>query len=91
MQIHLPLNGTGTVPQRLYRDLRSALAEGRLTPGERLPPSRALAAELGIARQAVVDTYERLVAEGFFEARRGPEPLSAGCRRWWTANRRNRE
>lgn len=71
MQIHLPLNGTGTVPQRLYRDLRSALAEGRLTPGERLPPSRALAAELGIARQAVVDTYERLVAEGFFEARRG--------------------
>ncbi|AFT68796.1 Aminotransferase, classes I and II superfamily [Alloalcanivorax dieselolei B5] len=71
MQIHLPLSGTGTVPQRLYRDLRLALAEGRLAPGERLPPSRALAAELGIARQAVVDTYERLVAEGFFEARRG--------------------
>lgn len=45
--------------------------DGRLAAGEALPASRVLAAELGVGRQTVVDAYERLIAEGFFEARRG--------------------
>ncbi|WP_101675337.1 MocR-like pyridoxine biosynthesis transcription factor PdxR [Alloalcanivorax mobilis] len=71
MRLYLPLEGTGPLRTRLYEALRAALMDGRLAPGEALPPSRGLAAELGLGRQTVVDAYERLIAEGFFEARRG--------------------
>ncbi|MGO7984156.1 GntR family transcriptional regulator, partial [Rhizobium johnstonii] len=35
------------------------------------PPSRSLAADLGIARNSIADVYGRLVAEGWLEARVG--------------------
>jgi GntR family transcriptional regulator/MocR family aminotransferase len=44
---------------------------GRLAPGVRLPSSRDLAADLGIARNTVADVYSQLVAEGLLEARTG--------------------
>lgn len=71
MHLHLPLDGTGPLRQRLYRDLRDALKQGRLKLGERLPPSRELADALGIGRKTVVEAYEQLTAEGFFMARSG--------------------
>ena len=40
-------------------------------PGTRLPSSRALAADLGIARNTVADAYGQLVAEGWLAARQG--------------------
>jgi GntR family transcriptional regulator/MocR family aminotransferase len=55
----------------LYRALLDALRQGRLTPGDRLPPSRALAVDLGISRATVATVYERLVAEGHLVARVG--------------------
>src|SRR5215475_15094180 len=51
--------------------LRDAVRAGRLAPGVRLPSSRDLAADLGIARNTVADAYGQLVAEGWFEARTG--------------------
>ncbi|HEX2516452.1 MAG TPA: PLP-dependent aminotransferase family protein [Chloroflexota bacterium] len=56
---------------RLYGALRAAILEGRLPPGARLPASRALAQEAGVARQTVVQVYERLVDEGYASARVG--------------------
>jgi GntR family transcriptional regulator / MocR family aminotransferase len=44
---------------------------GRLHAGTALPSTRALAAELGVARGVVVEAYGQLVAEGFLVARRG--------------------
>ena len=44
---------------------------GRLPPGTRLPSSRALAADLGVARNTVADAYGQLVAEGWLAARQG--------------------
>ena len=38
-------------------------------PGAQLPPSRALAADLGVARNSVADAYGQLVAEGWLTAR----------------------
>lgn len=55
----------------LERALRSAVVEGRLSPGTRLSPSRTLARDLGIARNSVAEVYARLVAEGVLEARVG--------------------
>ena len=51
--------------------LREAVRTGRLTPGTRLPSSRSLAADLGIARNTVADAYAELVAEGWLTAQRG--------------------
>ncbi len=48
----------------LYQRLRAAIVDGRLAAGVRLPGSRQLAAELGIARNTVMFAYEQLVAEG---------------------------
>ncbi len=51
--------------------LRDAVRSGRLVPGTLLPSSRALAAELGMARNTVADAYGQLVAEGWLTARQG--------------------
>ncbi|UQX04853.1 PLP-dependent aminotransferase family protein [Streptomyces sp. RerS4] len=53
------------------RALREAIDSGRLAPGTRLPPYRALAADLGIARNTVADAYAELVEEGWLSARQG--------------------
>jgi GntR family transcriptional regulator/MocR family aminotransferase len=55
----------------LERALRQAIREGRLGPGRRLPSTRALAADLGLARGTVSEAYAQLVAEGFLTARQG--------------------
>src|SRR5580658_3253627 len=51
--------------------LRTAMTEGRLKGGERLPASRALAAELGVSRTVVNGAYAQLFAEGWIEGRHG--------------------
>ncbi|NMG37130.1 aminotransferase class I/II-fold pyridoxal phosphate-dependent enzyme [Azoarcus sp. TTM-91] len=61
----------------LYRRLRAAIAEGRLGAGSRLPASRALAAELGIARNTVLHAYEQLAAEGCLQADRHGSRVAA--------------
>jgi GntR family transcriptional regulator/MocR family aminotransferase len=56
---------------QIYDQIRADVADGRLPPGSRLPPTRTVAAELGVARSTVTDAYARLVAEGFARGRRG--------------------
>jgi GntR family transcriptional regulator / MocR family aminotransferase len=55
----------------VYRALLDAIRSGRLQGGERLPATRALAADLGVSRTTVAGAYDRLVAEGFLTARVG--------------------
>ncbi|MFC9175981.1 MULTISPECIES: PLP-dependent aminotransferase family protein [unclassified Streptomyces] len=68
--LHLEPVGTG-LRSGLMEALREAVRSGRLTPGTQLPSSRALAADLGIARNTVADAYAELVAEGWLTARQG--------------------
>jgi GntR family transcriptional regulator/MocR family aminotransferase len=56
---------------QLERALREAVQQARLSPGAKLPPSRTLARDLGIARSVVVEAYSQLVAEGYLEAAQG--------------------
>ena len=51
--------------------LRAAIRDGRLAAGTRLPSTRALAADLGVARGTVSEAYAQLLAEGHLTARRG--------------------
>lgn len=69
--LHLDLTGPGGLRTALLRALRDAVRSGRLAPGTRLPSSRSLAADLGIARNTVADAYAELVAEGWLSARQG--------------------
>jgi GntR family transcriptional regulator/MocR family aminotransferase len=49
----------------LHESLRAAIRSGRLAPGTRLLASRALAAELGVARNTVLYAYDQLATEGY--------------------------
>jgi len=57
--------------QRLYRLLKQAILDGRLGAGLRLPASRRLASDAGMARNSVLHAYQQLLAEGFLVADRG--------------------
>jgi GntR family transcriptional regulator/MocR family aminotransferase len=57
--------------RQIYDGYRTAILAGRLRPGERLPSTRALAAELGISRLPVVNAFEQLLHEGYIEGRSG--------------------
>jgi GntR family transcriptional regulator/MocR family aminotransferase len=70
----------GFVPQSneplqtaLRRAIMTAIGDGRLAPGQRLPPTRVLAQQLGIARNTVAAAYDDLVEAGVLAsaARRG--------------------
>ncbi|GAB2723211.1 PLP-dependent aminotransferase family protein [Streptomyces bullii] len=70
IDLHLEPSGPG-LRRGLTDALREAVRSGRLAPGTRLPSSRTLAADLGIARNTVADAYADLVAEGWLTARQG--------------------
>ena len=62
-------------PQRLYRQiadqLRGLIARGEYPVGQRLPPERDLAAQLGVSRPSVREALIALEVEGFVEVRPG--------------------
>jgi GntR family transcriptional regulator/MocR family aminotransferase len=70
IDLHLEPVGGG-VRRGLTDALRDAVRTGRLAPGTRLPSSRSLAVDLGLARNTVAGAYADLVAEGWLTARQG--------------------
>ncbi|HEY4357552.1 MAG TPA: PLP-dependent aminotransferase family protein [Acidobacteriaceae bacterium] len=60
-----------TLTNWLYGELRSAILDGRLAPGARLPASRDFASQYEISRGTVVNVLERLQAEGYVTSRIG--------------------
>lgn len=68
---HVSLVGRDDLSGEIYRQIRQAILDGRLRPGERLSATRELAAALTVARSTVAIAYETLVAEGFATSRTG--------------------
>ncbi|WP_017793688.1 MocR-like pyridoxine biosynthesis transcription factor PdxR [Leucobacter salsicius] len=60
-----------TLTEQLVDGVHAAIASGALTPGDVLPPTRKLAASLGVSRSVVVSAYEQLVGENLLEATPG--------------------
>lgn len=56
---------------QIYGQIRDAVLSGRLGTGEKLPSTRELAASLQLSRNTINLAYERLLAEGYLESRRG--------------------
>ncbi|PKH26610.1 GntR family transcriptional regulator [Enterobacterales bacterium CwR94] len=61
----------GVIKDALYSVLRDAILEGRLAADSRVPSSRALAEMMSISRNSVIAAFDRLMAEGYLETRKG--------------------
>jgi GntR family transcriptional regulator/MocR family aminotransferase len=72
--------------RQIETSIRDSIRAGRLPRGTSLPPSRVLAADLGVSRGVVVEAYQQLAAEGYLASRAGgstqvavgPSPARAG-------------
>jgi GntR family transcriptional regulator/MocR family aminotransferase len=88
-------NERRTLGAQIADAVRGQVTDGRLAGGTQLPSSRALAAELGVARAVTEQAYAQLVAEGWLEGRHGSgtfvsasAPLARDARRRAAAPRR---
>jgi GntR family transcriptional regulator / MocR family aminotransferase len=74
--------------RQIEASIRDSIRAGRLPRGSSLPPSRVLAADLGVSRGVVVEAYQQLTAEGYLASRAGgythvaagPSHATAGLR-----------
>ncbi len=55
----------------LFEELRARVSDGRLKAGEKMPPVRNLAWDLGVTPGTVARSYQKLVETGVFEAHVG--------------------
>ena len=69
--VALERGGERPLQQQLYQRLREDILAGRLAPGTRLPATRTIASDLGVARNTVVAAFEQLTHEGYLVARIG--------------------
>jgi GntR family transcriptional regulator/MocR family aminotransferase len=69
----IELNRDAGVPlhRQIVTSIRAGIRTGRLRAGASLPPTRTLAAGLGVSRGVVVEAYQQLVAEGYLDSRSG--------------------
>jgi len=67
------LDRTTTEPlhRQIEVSIRESIRAGRLPQGASLPPSRRVAADLGVSRGVVVEAYQQLTAEGYLTSRSG--------------------
>ena len=71
MTFHVSLVGRTNLSGEIYRQVRRAILDRRIRPGDPLPPSRVLAQTLAVARTTVTVAYDRLAGEGFVTSRAG--------------------
>lgn len=86
LQAHLVRHGATPMNRQLYSLLRDGILGAAISPGLRVPATRALAADLSVSRNTVTYAYEQLIAEGYLETRAGDgtyvadtEPVLAGA------------
>jgi GntR family transcriptional regulator/MocR family aminotransferase len=80
---HEPLSrapGGDSLQKQLLHRLRTAVLDGRLPAGSRLPGSRTLARGLGISRNTVTLVYDVLGTEGYIELSRQGTRVAALAR-----------
>jgi GntR family transcriptional regulator/MocR family aminotransferase len=63
----IALDNNSPMYRQLYDWFRTAILEGHLKPGRRVPSTRSLAAELKVSRITVLSAFEQLYAEGYLE------------------------
>lgn len=66
-----PAPGTRQASRSLYTQLTAAILDGRLRAGTRLPATRRSATYFGVSRNTAIETYQRMLSEGYLVARPG--------------------
>jgi GntR family transcriptional regulator/MocR family aminotransferase len=69
--VELRRDGTVALHRQIEAAIRDRIRSGGLPLGASLPPTRVLAADLGVARGVVVEAYQQLTAEGYLSSRPG--------------------
>jgi GntR family transcriptional regulator len=77
--------------EQVAAEIRRAIADGEAKPGERLPPARDLAAEIGVNTNTVLRALRALRDEGLLEFRRGRGISVAGSPERGAVTERARE
>jgi GntR family transcriptional regulator/MocR family aminotransferase len=80
LPVHLDRRSPDPLTAQLAGQVRDLLVAGTLRTGDRVPSTRALAVELGVSRAVTEQAYDQLVAEGWFETRRGAGTFVASHR-----------
>src|SRR4051794_38585433 len=65
---HLDRDGDVSITQQLVVLFANAIEDGKLEPGEKLPTTRALAAEAGVNHLTAARVYKRLAELGYVTA-----------------------
>jgi GntR family transcriptional regulator / MocR family aminotransferase len=71
MEIDVHFSGSVPLHRQLYTALKSAILDGRLRPGTRLPSTRTVAQDIGVSRTTVLNAFDQLAAEGYLEGKVG--------------------
>ncbi len=53
------------ISDEVYEQIKSIILSGKLKPGDKLPPERDLALELGVSRTSLREAIQKLEAQGF--------------------------
>ena len=71
--VSLKINFDSEIPlyKQLYNTFRESILEGKFLPGQKLPGSRTLAAELNVSRNTVSLAFEQLLIEGYIKGKTG--------------------
>lgn len=80
MRLHVDHDAPEPVYEQVVRQVTEAVAAGELAPGDRLPPVRTLAVDLGVATNTVAKAYKELEAAAVVatRGRAGTVVLGAG-------------
>lgn len=62
---------TSKIPDEVYKQIVSMISSGQLKPGQKLPPEREMASDLGISRQSIREALYRAETMGLIEVRQG--------------------
>jgi GntR family transcriptional regulator / MocR family aminotransferase len=72
VDLHLSLDAArGPLSRQIFEQIRDAIVDGRLRPGDRLPPTRQLAESIRVSRNTVAAAFDHLTGEGFLVGRAG--------------------
>ncbi|AEB46029.1 PLP-dependent aminotransferase family protein [Micromonospora maris] len=69
--IDVDRSATEPLHRQIASSIRRSIRAGRLRLGTSLPPTRTVAADLGVSRGVVVEAYQQLAAEGYLTSRSG--------------------
>ncbi len=76
--LSLDRNSSQSLRLQLVLQFRDLVQSQRLKPGQRLPSTRRMAQEIGVARKTIVEVYDQLIAEGYCNARPGAGTFVSG-------------